>query len=69
MVARESLYCASRISYTTFTLPTIRVHSELDWRTLDMVHHFYHEARHFSPWKIAFSVVINLPIPSRTVAY
>ena len=37
-VARDALSCASTISYYLRALPTVRVHLELDGRTLDIVH-------------------------------
>ena len=58
----ESTKVAQEISNYLSALPTIEVHPELDGRTLDIVHCFYNIARHFSRWKVAFSVLIKLQI-------
>ena len=61
---RDAWGAAKSISSYLSALLTIRVHPELDGRTLDIVHCFYNIVRHFSRWKVAFSALDKLQILS-----
>ena len=58
----SALFASSLLRNNISALPIIQVHPELDGRTLDIVHCFYNIARHFSRWKVAFSVPIKWQI-------
>ena len=59
---RDARGAAESISSYLSALPTIRVHSELDERTIDIVHCLHNIAGDFPRWKVAFSALIKLQI-------